>query len=334
MNDEKTLNEKDIFFQDIENCKSPFTHITKEDFNPLLNDIDRLFGAADVLSIENQNKHKLFLLGLAIVGGAIVFFFLLYDEMELYYLIGLCMLLVFVLFGMDILSNKVDSHRKYLEYRVLAETLRVQFFLYYAGLEEKVVDIMPWFIREGIPWIEEILLALPVVKTGERKSILDCWIRDQKTYHMDALKRAKADQKTYTNLTYIAIIFTVFLYAVTLAFEILMYKYSPGDANWIFVKLKILLSMIDANRIRAYLKIGVGTMSTITVIGGSYFGKKSLPNEIEDHERMIALYDKVENEIMESGEDREQLIYLAREFLTENSTWYSYQTQNNPDIVI
>ena len=133
---------------------------------------------------------------------------------------------------------------------------------------------------------------------------------------------------------YIAIIFTVFLYAVTLAFEILMYKYSPGDANWIFVKLKILLSMIDANRIRAYLKIGVGTMSTITVIGGSYFGKKSLPNEIEDHERMIALYDKVEKEILESGEDREQLIYLAREFLTENSTWYSYQTQNNPDIVI
>jgi hypothetical protein len=36
---------------------------------------------------------------------------------------------------------------------------------------------------------------------------------------------------------------------------------------------------------------------------------------------------------MESGETEELLISLAREYLIENSTWYSYQTKNKPDIV-
>ena len=49
---------------------------------------------------------------------------------------------------------------------------------------------------------------------------------------------------------------------------------------------------------------------------------------------MIDLYETVEREISEKGENEELLVFLAREFLNENSTWYAYQSKNGPDFVI
>ena len=46
----------------------------------------------------------------------------------------------------------------------------------------------------------------------------------------------------------------------------------------------------------------------------------SLSNTIEDHKRMIALYTKAEENILENGESEELIPTLAREFLIENST--------------
>lgn len=75
-------------------------------------------------------------------------------------------------------------------------------------------------------------------------------------------------------------------------------------------------------------------MSAITLFTGSYYGKMSLSNEIDDHQRMIALYESAEEEIAKNGENEQLLLYLAREFLNENSTWYAYQSKNKPDITI
>jgi hypothetical protein len=74
-------------------------------------------------------------------------------------------------------------------------------------------------------------------------------------------------------------------------------------------------------------------MSAITLFTGSYYGKMSLSNTIDDHRRMSSLYQKAEKDIMKNGESEELLISLAREYLIENSTWYSYQTKNKPDLV-
>ena len=42
---------------------------------------------------------------------------------------------------------------------------------------------------------------------------------------------------------------------------------------------------------------------------------------------------KVE-QILRDGESEELLLFLARECLNENSTWYAYQSKNKPDMVI
>ena len=102
------------------------------------------------------------------------------------------------------------------------------------------------------------------------------------------------------------IVITIIAYIFTLLFEIFIYSTSSQS--------------IDANVIRTILKIVVGTMSAITLFTSSYYGKMSLSNTIEDHKRMIALYTKAEENILENGESEELIPTLAREFLIENST--------------
>ena len=89
--------QKEIFLKDKENCKTPFTHIEGNITNPKLKEIDEMYGAADVMSIENAKNYQHYLKLLALVGTLIAFFFLLYDEAELHLLIYICIALIFIL---------------------------------------------------------------------------------------------------------------------------------------------------------------------------------------------------------------------------------------------
>lgn len=313
------MNRKEIFYQDKKNCKIPFSHIENDITDSSLSLIDELYGVADVLSIQNAQKHHRILLILAITGTLITVSFLLYDEAELYGLIFACLIMIFFLFFIYRWANRLDCHRKYLEYRVLAETLRLQYFISKAGIKVNVASILPWFIKKAIPWIDDVLLSLPLDKVNEKKLVLDCWIRDQKAYHEGAL--IKAENKKYRDdrITKIVIVITIFAYIVAVLFEIFMLNYSSGE--------------IQANVIRAILKIVLGTMSASALFTNSYYGKMSLNTEIDDHKRMIELYEIAENDILQNGENEEELMNLAREFLIENSTWYAYQSMNGPGVV-
>ena len=313
------MNKKEVFFRDKEECNEEFTHITRDITDPALKAIDELYGAADVLSIKNAVKHQRILLALSIIGTLITMGILLYDEAELHGLILACTVMILFLFYIRRKAHTLDCHRKYIEYRVLAETLRVQFFLSVAGVQKQVVDILPWFIRQGLPWIEDVLKSLPKMSRHERNPIINFWILDQRAYHNGALAKAENKKNRDNRTTRVVIAITIIAYLITLFFELFIFTQNPGN--------------VDVNAVRAILKIIVGTMSAVTLFTSSYYGKLSLTYTINDHKRMIALYDNVEREIARKGETEEILVDLAREFLIENSTWYSYQTKNKPDLV-
>lgn len=314
------MNRMDIFYQDKENCKIPVSHLMDNITDPSLIAIDELYGAADALSIQNSQKHTRILLALSIVGTLLTIAFLLYDTVELYSVILACVVFILFLFIIHKIANRLDCHRKYLEYRVLAESLRVQFFLSISRINASVIDILPWFIKMGIPWVEDVLLSLPDVNVGEGQSILDCWVRDQRAYHEDALRRAETKKRRDERITHIVLFITIFAYIGTVIFEFYVYSNPYSEFNTVMIRM--------------LLKIVLGTMSAVTLFTGSYYGKMALSNRIDDHKRMIALYQKAEDDILRDGETEELLIYLAREFLIENSTWYAYQNNNKPDIVI
>lgn len=314
------MNEKDTFYQEKEACSIPFTHIIDGVTESPLREIDELYGAADVLSIQNAEKHRRILLALSIAGTLLTLAFLLYDEAELHGLILACGVMILCLFFIRVIADRLHCHRKYLEYRVLAECLRCQFFLSVAGIQTRVAQIMPWSVRKGLPWVLEVLLSLPAGLPAEKQSILDSWIRDQKNYHEIALKRTEIKSRRDGHIAKAVLIVTIIVYIAALLYELIIYKNAAGSEN--------------ADLVRALLKIILGTMSAITLFTGSYYGKMSLSNVIDDHKRMIALYETAEEEVLKNGENEELLMFLAREFLNENSTWYAYQSKNGPDMVV
>lgn len=314
------MNQKEIFYNEKETCNISVSHVMKDLPDPSLKVIDDLYGVASGLSRLNSKKHDKILLVLSVVGTLIALAFLIYDEVDVRGTLFACIALIFFLFLIHKIADKGEYHRKYLEYRVLAESLRVQFFLSMAGVERHVVDILPWFIKKSIPWVEEVLMSLPKIDLKEKHSILDCWIRDQKSYHEGAIIRAKNNKKRDNHITLLAIAITLATYAFAIFFEFFIYNTYSGN--------------LDLNAIRVILKILIGTMSAITLFTGSYYGKMSLDNIINNSERMISLYETAENDVLENGETEELIIFLAREFLIENSTWYAYQSVNKPDIVI
>ncbi len=314
------MDKKEEFYREKAACSGPLTHIMDGAEGAALADIDELFGAADVLSMQNAEKHRRILLWLSVSGTLLMLTFLLYDEAELHGLILACGVVILCLFGIRRLAGWMDCHRKYLEYRVLAECLRVQYFLSYAGLGTRIASILPWTVRRGIPWVEEVLTELPAAETEDRRSVLDCWIRRQKRYHEDALKKTETENRRDSRVANVVLLVTLAVYAAALVYEFAIYRNAAGTGK--------------ADFVRALLKIVLGTMSAVTLFMGSYYGKMSLSNEIDDHERMIALYQAAEDEIAKNGETEELLLFLAREFLNENSTWYAYQSKNTEDIVM
>ena len=312
------MNQKEIFLQELNNYKFSTASIVETDIEPALKEINRIYGVADSLSIKNGKKHRYIFLLLSIGGTVLTFMFLLYDELEFYGLIIACGVMVLCLLLLNFLTDKLDCHRKYLQYRILAEALRLQYFLSLAVVETRVVDILPWSLRKGIGWIEEILKSLPQTKIKNKHSILQCWIIDQRKYHERAL--AKTEIKNYRDKTIskMTTIITIGIYFVALIFELFV---SNNE-------------VVNINIIRMILKILLGTMSAITLFLGSYYGKMSLSNAIEDHKRMIELYKKAQEDVVVSGESEELILSLAREFLNENSAWYSYQQKNRANIVV
>ena len=300
------------FLEEKEKCEGPFYHIHGTIKDPALIEIDRLYGIADYLSIKNAKKHKRILFSLAGLGTLLSVIFFLYFEGEQHFMIVLCVLLLILLIFVQKKSNDWECHRKYLEYRVLAESIRLQFFL-------STTHIMPWFIKQSIPWIENILKSLPIDEVKEKESLVYFWIRDQKTYHEEALNKAEIKKKKEQKISKIAIIVTALAFLFGLLFEIYMYLFSPN---------------IDAHIIRLCIKIAIGGMSVGTLFLESYYGKMSLTETINDHKRMILLYKKAERDILEKGETEEIVLNLAKEYLSENSAWYAYQSKNKSELVL
>ena len=307
------------FLEEKEKCKGPFYHIHGNITDPALIEIDKMYGVADFLSIQNAKKHQKILWRLSVLGPLLSIVFFLYFEGEIHAMIVFCIFLLALLIYIQRSSNKLDCHRKYLEYRVLAESLRLQFFLSTAGIEKKVTDIMPWFIKQGIPWIENILKGLPLDKVKDTESLVYYWIYDQRAYHEGALTKAEIRKKKEKRISNIAVKGTILAFIFGLIFEAYMFFFSPN---------------IDAHLIRLGIKMIIGSMSISTLFLESYYGKMSLTETINDHKRMISLYNKAERDILKKGESEEIILKLAREYLTENSAWYAYQSKNKSKLVL
>ncbi len=96
--------------------------------------IERDFAAADWLALHYQRRVQFAMRAMYTLAALMGIAFVLYDELSQDYMIFMFLLLFAFGIGLDQLATRRDWHRKYLDYRALAEGLRVQVYWRRAGL--------------------------------------------------------------------------------------------------------------------------------------------------------------------------------------------------------
>ncbi len=285
--------------------------------------LDNLYSSSDQLSIRYAKRYRLVLALMALFGTLLTLSFLLYDEAELHWMIlatGAALLLMFISHRYAVRSA---CHRRYLEYRVLAESLRVQAFLKYAGSELDVPSLMPLIQQEETTWIVSALSALSAVRIDPvPHSIRDLWIVNQRDYHAKAIQKSRIKRAGSDRIVSVALILSASIYVIALILELTLFgTFFPSLAQ-----------PSSPDLYRTVIKIILGGLSAGTLFIANYYGKQSLVRVETDHIKMQHFFDQILSLIDRQGQNDKILKHLAREELNENGNWYSYQSNNTPDI--
>ena len=294
----------------------------KDEGDGLLRRMEAVYHVSDALSLRSAKAYRRLLALLAAACTAVTAAFLLYDEAELIWMLLVCggMLLLGWLFRLRAVRS--DCHRRYIEYRVLAESLRTQIFLRYAGSEMEASELFPRTQREECPWVLAALCALTVgPQPQSRRDIRACWVEGQRDYHENAERRSRRAMGRSDAVVRTALIASVALYVLALLFEICF--------GGLFLAPRATPAAIGLWR--TLLKVALGLLSAATLFIANYYGKQSLPRTVSDHGKMKRFYTGVAAQLERFGQTEELLRTLASEELVENGNWCSYQRDNAPD---
>ena len=291
--------------------------------DPCLNRTERISLTAGSLSSHYAEQYRRILALLAVASGLLTFAFLMYDEAQAYWMILVCGLMLLGAWACQRFASRSDCHRCYIEYRALAECLRVQTYLRYAGSCVQASELLSWSQQEETVWILDALCAMEIGELpGTTHDIRVCWVEAQRDYHREARKSAGQKLTASDRTVNTALILSVALYLGAVGFELLcgglIFRPSfsvPNEELW-----------------RSVLKILLGTISAVTLFIANYYGRMSLPRASSDHQKMERFYEKMSAQLKQQGQTEELLRLLAREELIENGNWSSYQRDNTPDI--
>ena len=285
--------------------------------------LEALYNAADGLSLRFLQQFRKALACLALAGTVLTFAFLLYDEGSMVPMILICGAALLYAFHCYRQTTRSECHRKYIEYRALAETVRVQMYLRYAGSRLEVQRLMNWSQQQETAWILCTICAVNGVPQPEKqRDILGCWVEGQRTYHREAGKKKAGQMAKNDRILGTAMKISILVYAATLIYE------------FVFGGLIIrpLLPLSDPESGRTLIKIVLGTLSAGTLFMANYYGKMSLRRVTTDHGKMEKFFEKAADQLIRCGQKEHILEALAREELAENGNWCSYERDNAPEL--
>ena len=266
---------------------------------------------ADRLSQKAAVHYRRDLKLISVAGTALAVAFLLYDELGLGAMIFVCGVLLLFLGAIRLYTRKSRCHQNYMEFRVLAESLRVQSYLRHAGSKLCIGDLFTVYQKAAVPWVTQ---TLPVLEIGddpqEQQDISDIWFREQLAYHRQAANLNRKRLGRNNRILYTACILSVALYLFAIAIELL----SSNPA------------------LRTFVGVGFGGFSAATLFISLYFGRLSVSRQSLDHRMMAEFYETALKRYEMDGQTEDLLSECAREELVENGNWLAYTSENAPDI--
>ncbi len=316
-----------------------FTEETILDLGQAAKSYEKLYRASDALAMRFRNDYLALLKWLCATGALLVVSFLFYDEFEAnlfliaYGVIALC---AFILF---FAAKHGRCHEKYIEYRLFAETLRVQLNLLAAGIAVNVEELMPLSQRSICPWIGAAMSALPLNGETAQSAHADVraiWLQAQLNYQKATLEKNSAKQKRQSKISAAILLFTILFFAVVVLLE---FKFPVWIAQEIalpdWLHRLTLMHSEHFFSLRGIFKILLGILPAFAFVVSSYYGKLSLARKCKDGKRMIALYTGALAAYDNPQTDKKRLFAeLAREELAETGDWLSYVYENQLDILM
>lgn len=312
---------------------------TRKLLGPAAEPLNRTFRLADALALKYRDRYLAMLKWLCAAGALLVLAFLFYDELEANLFLIAYGLIALIAFAIYLLTKHGRCHRKYIEYRLFAETLRVQMNLLASGLTFGAEDLMPWSQRTLSPWIREAMNNLPhraYVAPDATADVRTVWLKGQLDYQKSAYVKNKAKWKIQRAITVTMLTLTVLFIAAVIVLEFLFPLWIGSGIQlpgWFYGPLMI--HGTDFFNVRSILKILLGMIPALSFVVSSYYGKLSLERKLQSGQRMIALYSEAIEAYDNPLTDKVRLLTeLAREELVETGEWLSYVSENRPDILI
>ena len=302
--------------------RSPGDLLPKDrDADERMDSLEALYAKADALSIRFAGQYRRLLAALAIISTVITIAFLLYDEAQLYGMIFVCGGMLLLAWLLQRGGNRSAAHRRYLEYRMLAEGLRVQALLRYAGSADAVSEILTWSEQTETGWVAAALKTCVIGSApAAAHSIRDAWVDQQRRYHSRSIERSRRACRGSEQIVGVALRISILLYLAVLVFEIVWGSLFPFSRQ------------IDgAEACRTLSKLLLGSISAATLFISNYYGRLSLSRVSSDHAKMERFYAAILDRMDRCGEERDLLVLIAREELIENGNWCSYQRSNTAD---
>jgi len=226
--------------------------------------------------------------------------------------------------------NKSDSKTKYLDYRAIAEGLRVQQFWDIAGIKDCVAD--HYFEQNSaiMRWIQDVIGNLNFSPQKEitpgkenRDLIMNLWIKNQITYMINSKKREVSHRKKLDNLANFLIVL-----AIIIAFVPALIGIFEWQANFPIISVWDLhISAFDIIEQISGFYIGAGVMLAGLVM--YHRDKLELDEEIRLKQLSLDIFLDAKRrmthalEVEKNLNEWEKMVSnLGEAVLTEHSEWY------------
>ena len=266
----------------------------------------------DILAIVFQDRVHQMLLWISVsVLAAFVSFELFAHIWESPILLGAYLvILVIPWLSYFLIVKPRDWQGKYLDYRALAEALRVQFFWRMAGIPLSAADFYLRRQTGDLTWIRHAARAcnigpVPDVRDADVGAVRKHWIADQSSYFDET-----AGREEHTFMRWNKRLMRAYLVGIIIASGVLIALLT----NAAMTGLPLHISMVV-----------MGLAPAVAATIGYVLEHRAYESHIRQYDLMADLYGSAEEALGEATDLRNQpaiIEAIGREALAENGDWY------------
>jgi len=277
--------------------------------------VSYIYAEADTLAIKYKRKWRYYNTILIVVGVMTTLIFVSYFLMNSNYLLlfyGILFTLFAILFKFLNIFHKY--HQKYVDYRVLAEGLRILFFMRLAGLHEDPEDYYLKKHRINFRWGREIIRSANIFDPQPKpdfQTIRKYWIKPENDYYKKNADENNRKSITYKKLSLAFFISSILVILITITLKFL----NIGDHFIILIALIIIFPVVS------------GAFET-------YISRNAFTYNSKQYTIMKDIFERAEDKLRELGISNEENIKekqsvvreLMKEAIRENADWMLMHT--------